>query len=72
VEVNGGDIRVSDEPGGGTEFHLTLPAALVSRHYAGAERARLWEQAVEFWPPNADYQKKTEREIPVVVLDPVV
>jgi hypothetical protein len=49
-----------------------LPAALVSRHYAGAERARLWEQAVEFWPPNADYQKKTEREIPVVVLDPVV
>jgi pimeloyl-ACP methyl ester carboxylesterase len=24
----------------------------------------------EFWPPYADYQKKTEREIPVVVLEP--
>jgi F420H(2)-dependent quinone reductase len=23
------------------------------------------------WPPYADYAKKTEREIPVVVLDPV-
>jgi len=26
---------------------------------------------LEFWPPYADYQQKTEREIPVVVLDPV-
>jgi proline iminopeptidase len=37
----------------------------------GEERARVWEKALEFWPPYADYQKKTEREIPVVVLDPV-
>jgi hypothetical protein len=37
----------------------------------GAERARLWEEALKFWPPYADYQQKTEREIPVVVLDPV-
>jgi deazaflavin-dependent oxidoreductase (nitroreductase family) len=35
------------------------------------ERARLWKKAVEFWPPYADYALKTEREIPVVVLDPV-
>jgi proline iminopeptidase len=42
-----------------------------ARTVAGAERARLWEKALEFWPPYADYQKKTEREIPVVVLDPV-
>jgi len=27
--------------------------------------------SLEFWPPYADYQRKTEREIPVVVLDPV-
>ena len=26
----------------------------------GEERARLWEKALEFWPPYADYQKKTE------------
>ena len=43
-----------------------------ARTATGAERARLWEKSLEFWPPYADYQKKTEREIPVVVLDPVV
>jgi proline iminopeptidase len=42
-----------------------------ARTAAGAERARLWAKALEFWPPYADYQKKTAREIPVVVLDPV-
>lgn len=42
-----------------------------ARTAAGEERARLWERALEFWPPYADYQRKTEREIPVVVLDPV-
>jgi hypothetical protein len=26
---------------------------------------------VKFWPQYADYAKKTERQIPVVVLDPV-
>src|ERR1700723_2628450 len=42
-----------------------------ARTATGAERARLWQEALKFWPPYADYQKKTEREIPVVVLDPV-
>jgi deazaflavin-dependent oxidoreductase (nitroreductase family) len=42
-----------------------------ARTAGGAERARLWQRALEFWPPYADYQKRTEREIPVVVLDPV-
>ena len=42
-----------------------------ARTATGEERARLWEKALEFWPPYADYQKKTEREIPVVVLDPI-
>jgi deazaflavin-dependent oxidoreductase (nitroreductase family) len=37
----------------------------------GAERARLWQEALKFWPPYADYEKKTDREIPVVVLDPI-
>src|SRR4029078_2853640 len=26
----------------------------------GEERARLWEKSLEFWPPYADYQRKTE------------
>jgi deazaflavin-dependent oxidoreductase (nitroreductase family) len=42
-----------------------------ARTAVGTERAQLWQKALEFWPPYADYQKKTEREIPVVVLDPV-
>lgn len=46
--------------------------AAVARTATGAERARLWDIAVKFWPPYADYQKKAvDREIPVVVLDPV-
>ncbi len=35
----------------------------------GAERAALWEQMAAMYPPFKDYQAKTEREIPVVVLD---
>ena len=42
-----------------------------ARTVSGEERARLWQEALKFWPPYADYAKKTEREIPVVVLDPV-
>jgi deazaflavin-dependent oxidoreductase (nitroreductase family) len=42
-----------------------------ARTATGAERAKLWQEALKFWPPYADYQTKTEREIPVVVLDPV-
>ena len=42
-----------------------------ARTAAGEERARLWQKALQFWPPYADYQKKTDREIPVVVLDPI-
>jgi deazaflavin-dependent oxidoreductase (nitroreductase family) len=42
-----------------------------ARTTSGPERARLWEQALKFWPPYADYQKKTAREIPVVLLEPV-
>jgi proline iminopeptidase len=42
-----------------------------ARTATGEERARLWAKALQFWPPYAEYQLKTEREIPVVVLDPV-
>jgi deazaflavin-dependent oxidoreductase (nitroreductase family) len=43
-----------------------------ARTASGEERAKLWQQAVAFFPPYADYQIKSGgREIPVVVLDPV-
>jgi deazaflavin-dependent oxidoreductase (nitroreductase family) len=51
----------------------TKKTKAVARTATGAERERLWEQAVGFFPPYADYKVKAgEREIPVVVLDPVV
>jgi deazaflavin-dependent oxidoreductase (nitroreductase family) len=34
----------------------------------GDERARLWSLMTEVWPAYDDYQAKTDREIPVVVL----
>jgi proline iminopeptidase len=42
-----------------------------ARTVTGPERAALWAKALEFWPPYAEYQTKTDREIPVVLLDPV-
>jgi deazaflavin-dependent oxidoreductase (nitroreductase family) len=36
-----------------------------------AERATLWPMMVEIYGPYADYQTKTDRQIPVVVLKPV-
>ena len=33
------------------------------------ERERLWGQMAQIWPPYDDYQQKTERRIPVVVLE---
>ena len=43
---------------------------LAARVASGDERARWWAVAVEAWPAYAEYQTKTDREIPVVVLDP--
>jgi proline iminopeptidase len=37
----------------------------------GQERARLWELAAKQWPDYDAYAKKTDREIPVVVLERV-
>ncbi len=37
----------------------------------GAERADLWQLAVDTWATYAEYQLRTEREIPVFKLTPV-
>jgi len=42
-----------------------------AREVFGDEKAVWWERAVETWPDYADYQKKTDRQIPVFVLTPV-
>lgn len=36
----------------------------------GEEKHRLWTRLVEMYPSYADYQRKTDREIPVAVLRP--
>jgi F420H(2)-dependent quinone reductase len=39
-----------------------------ARETEGAEREEWWQRAVQAYPPYADYQKKTERLIPVFLL----
>jgi deazaflavin-dependent oxidoreductase (nitroreductase family) len=43
------------------------PFAVRVRQVTGDERRVWWERAVAAYPPYADYQKRTEREIPVFV-----
>jgi deazaflavin-dependent oxidoreductase (nitroreductase family) len=43
----------------------------VAREVSGSERDAWWERSVAAWPDYADYQKKTDREIPVFVLERV-
>ncbi|MGW3421809.1 nitroreductase family deazaflavin-dependent oxidoreductase [Streptomyces phaeochromogenes] len=49
---------------GGTRQDMT------AREVTGEEKARWWERAVAAYPAYADYQTKTDREIPVFVLEP--
>ena len=42
-----------------------------AREVFGDEKAAWWDRAVEAWPDYAEYQKKTDRQIPVFVLSPV-
>lgn len=41
-----------------------------AREAAGAERERLWAMMAKAYPPYEAYQRRTERRIPVVVLEP--
>lgn len=41
-----------------------------AREVFGDEKAQWWERAVEAWPEYAEYQERTDREIPVFVLTP--
>jgi hypothetical protein len=44
---------------------------MVAREVHGAERDEWWQRAVEAFPDYAEYQKKTDRIIPVLVVEPV-
>jgi deazaflavin-dependent oxidoreductase (nitroreductase family) len=43
---------------------------LVAREVTGEEKSRWWDHAVAAYPSYADYQRKTDRTIPVFVLEP--
>jgi deazaflavin-dependent oxidoreductase (nitroreductase family) len=43
---------------------------LRARTATAEEKARLWPKLVAIYPTYEDYQKRTEREIPVVILSP--
>ncbi|MEU7633235.1 nitroreductase family deazaflavin-dependent oxidoreductase [Nocardia sp. NPDC049220] len=57
------------------EPHVELRDGAVNKDYTarevfGDEKALWWDRAVEVWPDYANYQTKTDRQIPVFVLSP--
>ena len=55
---------------------VTLQDKAVKRRYRartaeGAERDQWWARATGVWPDYDDYQRKTDRQIPLVVLEPL-
>ncbi|MFF2087668.1 nitroreductase family deazaflavin-dependent oxidoreductase [Nocardia sp. NPDC058176] len=57
------------------EPHVELRDGTVSKDYTarevfGEEKALWWDRAVQVWPDYAEYQTKTDRQIPVFVLTP--
>jgi F420H(2)-dependent quinone reductase len=55
------DVTVQDGP----DLHEVR-----AREAEGDERAAWWARAVEVWPDYDGYQRKTDRRIPVVLLEP--
>jgi deazaflavin-dependent oxidoreductase (nitroreductase family) len=50
---------------------LAVKRDYIAREITGEEKSAWWERAVVAYPPYADYQVKTSREIPVFVLEPM-
>jgi deazaflavin-dependent oxidoreductase (nitroreductase family) len=55
------DVTVQDGP----DVH-----EMRAREIEGDEKAEWWARAVEAWPAYDDYQARTDRPIPVVLLEP--
>jgi deazaflavin-dependent oxidoreductase (nitroreductase family) len=55
---------------------VTLQDKAVKKQYrahtaSGAEREQWWARATAVWPDYDTYQTKTDREIPIVILEPL-
>jgi proline iminopeptidase len=85
-ETEGGYVIVASRGGAPTHpaWYLNLVAnpevrvqvvaerfRATARTAGGAERETLWRQMARIFPPYNEYQGRTEREIPVVVLEPL-
>jgi deazaflavin-dependent oxidoreductase (nitroreductase family) len=63
-------LNVRDNPE--AEIQVGAEKVKVRAHVAeGEERSRLWDEMAAIWPDYNNYQTKTSRQIPVVVLEPV-
>ena len=58
LRANPDDVLIQDGP---------EPFPVRIREISGEERAAWWGRAVEAFPPYAEYQQKTDRQIPVFV-----
>jgi len=62
-------LNLTDEPRVEIQVGAERMPALAHTAAAG-ERDRLWERMATIWPAYVDYQARTTRRIPVVVLEP--
>jgi deazaflavin-dependent oxidoreductase (nitroreductase family) len=58
LEAHPDEVAIQDGP---------EPFAVTVREVLGDEKATWWERAVAAYPPYAEYQEKTDRQIPVFV-----
>jgi deazaflavin-dependent oxidoreductase (nitroreductase family) len=61
-------LNLRDEPQVGVQVKGDRFTAR-ARVAVGEERERLWRLMTEVWPDYDDYQTRTDREIPIVVLE---
>jgi deazaflavin-dependent oxidoreductase (nitroreductase family) len=77
VASRGGDdthpawfLNLRDNPAVTVKYQGGSPAPMTARVATADERARLWPQVTAKYKEYANYQTKTGREIPLVLLDP--
>jgi deazaflavin-dependent oxidoreductase (nitroreductase family) len=61
LEAHPDEVTIQDGP---------EPFAVSVHEVRGADKAAWWERAVAAYPPYAEYQEKTDRQIPVFVATP--
>lgn len=76
VASKGGDpkhplwyLNLLDNPDVGVQVGADKLAAR-ARVAEGEERTRLWDRMAQIWPDYNTYQTRTDRQIPIIVLEP--